>query len=227
MSLIENFRQSGPKPGAQIPKAPDIAAQLSQAESDYAALQAEHGSIALDAIAGLPGGSDRLQELQRDLATIGDRVATLKAAHKAAIERDEAAVKAQRAALQKTQLAAVRKHLEARDAAAVAFSRAIEEATKQFHTLLDRSAKAESACPIGMAWPHGSLCGRDPIRALVANEIFRLSASPGNGDGRALPGAEMPSPEYQWQPAALPALGEKIGAASKYVLAKLTGKAAE
>jgi len=226
MTILEAIRG---KPGTKAAQAqaPEILRRLHSAEAELAELETQHGNAALDAIVGEAGASDRLNTLNRDLAKARDSVATLRAAHDAAVERDEATITAQRAAIRKTQMAAVRKHLEARDAAAVALSAAIEEATKQYHALLDRSAKAQAACPVGMTWPISTVCETDPIRKLVRNELFRLSATAGNRDGRAFPGAELPGSEYEWQPQKIVALADAIKQGSEFAMNKLAGKAAE
>lgn len=225
MSVIENLRRPAAKPAAVATlKAVDIAAQLATAENDLRALESQHGSAALDAVARSPGGADRLTALNGKLSEARERVSMLRAAHKAALERDEAALAAQRAALQKTQIAAMRKHLEMRDRAAAALSEAISEAAKQYHLLLDHSAKAQAACPIGMNWPQGD--DWNGTRRYVVNEFFRVSASPGNQDGRSLPGSEEPDARFTWQPDAIPPMAEKIKAASRFVLEKITGNSA-
>ena len=227
MSLIDNLRGSpGAKPQHTV-QAPEVAAKLATAEAELSELEAQHGGAALDALSGGSGATERLAGINRQLAAARDSVTTLRAAHKAAVDRDAATIRAQRAALQKTQIAAVRKHLEARDAAAVTLSAAIAEAAKHYHVLLERSAKAMAACPIGTEWPGGTMCEHDPIRRLVEHELYRASASPGNRDGRAFPGAQLPGMEYEWQPAAVPPLADKISAASRYVMTELTGKAPE
>jgi len=224
MSLIDNLRGSpGTKPTHSM-QAPEVAMKLATAEAELRELEGAYGTVALEALSAAPGAKDRLTAAERQLVDSRQRVATLKAAHRAAVDRDEATIRAQRASLQKTQIAAVRKHLEARDAAAIALSAAIAEATKQYHLLLDRSAKAQAACPIGTDWPGGTLCEPDPIRKLVEHELFRASASPGGHDSRDFPGAQLPGLEYEWQPAAVPPLADKINAASQYVMTELTGK---
>jgi hypothetical protein len=226
MTILDTIRgKPGAKP-AQM-QAPDVQRKLRAAEAELAELETQHGTAALDAIVGEAGASDRLEALNRNLARSRESVATLRAAHTAAVERDEETVRAQRTALHKAQLAAVRKHLDARDAAAEALSAAIAEATKQYHVLLERSAKAQAACPIGTTWPINSLCEHDPLRKALTHELFRLSATAGNHDGRAFPGAQLPGMEFQWQPAAIPALVDQVKHASRYVIAKLTGKSAE
>jgi small-conductance mechanosensitive channel len=224
MESIRGKPAAKPQPPLQ---APEIEQRLNHAQARVSELYAQRRGTALDAETGDTAAAAQLENLNREIAAANDRVATLRAAHEAAIERDEATLQAQRAALQRTQLAAVRKHLEARNAAAVALTAALDAAAKQFHILLERSDKAQAACPIGMTWPHGALCEADPLRNLVVAELYRLSATPGNKDGHALPGAGFPSSEYEWQPATIPPMAERVGAASAYVLAKLTGKATE
>jgi hypothetical protein len=226
MTILESIRG---KPGtkAHTAQAPDVLRKLRVAEAELAELETQHGNAALDAVIGDAGAQGRLDTLTRNLASGRDKVATLKAAHHAAIERDEAAVRSQREAIRKTQFTAMKQHLAARDAAAVAFSAAIAEAAKQYHTLLDRSAKARAACPIGETWPYDTLCEIDPLRLAVEHEIFRVSATPGDMDGRSLPGARLPDVKVQWQPEATVPLADKIKKASAYTIAKLTGKAPE
>ncbi len=224
MTILEAIRG---KPGTKAAQAPEILRRLHAAEAELAELETQHGNAALDAIVGEAGASDRLNTLNRDLAKARDSVATLRAAHDAAVERDEATIAAQRAAIRKTQMAAVRKHLEARDAAAVALSAAIEEATKQYHALLDRSAKAQAACPVGMTWPVSTACGTDQIRGLVMNELYRASATAGNRDGRAFPGAEFPSRLFEHQPKAIPSLVDAIKQGGEFAITTLVSKAAD
>ena len=226
MTILEAIRgKPGTKP-AQM-QAPDVQRKLRAAEAELSELEAQHDAAALDAVIGEAGAEDRLATLNRDLTRARDHVAMLRGAHKAAIERDQAIIRAQRFALRRTQMAAMRAHLVARDAAAAALRAAIEEATKQYRALLDRSAKAIAACPIGMSWPLGTDCEADPIRRLVTHELFRLSATPGNRDGRSLPGAELPSPQVEWQPQAITPLADKIKQGSDYAISILTGRAPE
>jgi hypothetical protein len=226
MTILEAIRG---KPGAKTlaAQAPEVLRKLRAAEAELAELETQHGAAALDAIADEAGASDRLATLNRNLTNARDNVATLKAAHTAAVERDEMTLNVQRTAIRKTQMAAVRKHLEARDVAAAALTEAIAEATKQYHALLDRSAKAQAACPIGTKWPFDTVCEIDPIRRLVTDEIFRASATAGNRDGRAFPGAQLSNAKYEWQPRAIPSLVETVRQSSEYAMRQLIGKAPE
>lgn len=223
MNILDGIRGKAASTPTKPPLAPDIANTLAAAEAELFELEAKHGNLALDAMAGEPDAASRLATLTRDLSSARENVATLKAAHKAAVDRDEANIRAQRAALRKTQIAAMRKHLDARDAAAIALSASIADAARHYRTLLDRSTKARSACPIGAIWPTATDCEPDPIRRLVQYELFRLSATEGNQDGRALPGAMM-LPGYQWQPAAIPPLVDAIKRGSEHAIAELAGK---
>lgn len=229
MSLIDNLRgKPGPKAAQPMPatQASAIVAKLQTAESELRALEAQHGDAALEAIGGEAGAQDRLETISAKLKGAREKISTLEAAHAAAVKRDEAMLDAQRTSLRKTQIAAMRKHLEARNAAAERFSAAMAEAAAQYRAMIDRSAKAMAACPIGSNWPQGTLCEIDPIRQLAQHEMFRLSATPGNRDGRTLPGAALPSANVEWQPQVIKPLSETLKTASDFVIAKLTGKEA-
>src|SRR5258708_7221122 len=105
MSIISNFAAK-PKAGT----AADIQNRLQAAKQDLAAIEARHGDLALAAIGGADGAQTAFDPATAALATARGTVATLGAAHKAAVERDEATLRKNRAALQKSQLAAVRSH---------------------------------------------------------------------------------------------------------------------
>jgi hypothetical protein len=169
MSLMDNIRgKPGPKPLPPL-QAPEIEQRLYHAQVRVSELCAQRRGTALDAETGDTSAAAQLENLNREIAAANDRVATLRAAHEAAVERDEATLRAQRAALQKTQLAAVRKHLEARNAAAVALTGALEEAAKQYRILLERSDKAQAACAriVSRSRPAASN-GRTNFRATTA-----------------------------------------------------------
>ena len=227
MTILEMIGEKpGPKP-IQPLQAPEIETRLKAAKARLAELEAQHGPAALDAVAGSLDASEHLADLNQRLTKVREQVATLHSAHAAAVARDAATVQAQRTALRKTQINAIRKHLEARDAAAIALSSALEEAAKHFHTLLDRSEKALRACPLGMTWPDATLCELDALRALVANEMLRASASPANREGHKFTDPTLPSLDYAFQPKAVPLLADKIKAASQYTIAKLAEKEAQ
>jgi hypothetical protein len=222
MTLLETVRG---RPAAKLAPRGAILAELKIAEAEVARLEAQHGAAALDAFANETGAEKRLEDLNRQLATGRERANTLKAAHKAAAEREEAAILAQRAALQKTQRAACLKHLQARDAAADALSIAIADAAEHYHALLDLSAKAQAACPVLTQWPDGSLCDEGSIRRLVGGEMCRVSVTAGNRDGRALPGSALPGTEFEWQPNAIAPMAEQVKAASAFLASRLKGEA--
>jgi len=220
MSIIETIKGRGKAPGQA-----DILTNIANAEAELAELERQHGPASLAAVEQVPNAAIELEALNRKIAIARERVKTLQAAHRAAIQRNEAALAADRAAIQKSQIAAVRKHLEARDAALVAFAAKMAEATAHYHEMIDRSLKAQNACPIGMAWPDGSLCEPHMIRGLASGEFYRISATPGNADARSLPGSRAPNPDFDHNPSAIAPLVDTIKHASAYVIAKLMGKA--
>jgi hypothetical protein len=222
MSIISNFAG---KP--KVVTAADIQNRLQAAQQELAAIEARHGDLALAAIGGADGAQTEFDAATAALTKARGTVATLSAAHKAAIERDEANLRRSRAALQKSQLAAVRSHLNARDAAADAIATAIAEMAKQWKLLLERSAKARNANPIGGKFPSGALCGVQELQTLVAYELHRACT---DGNGGEVGGEELPGSlrfAEGWPPTAAPPLVEKLRAASLHVVAVLTGKIAE
>jgi hypothetical protein len=219
MSVIDRLKP-GPRPITPL-QAPEIEERIAAAEREFADVERTHGEAALDAVAGDEAAIARLNDVVAQMARTRDKITMLHAAHRAAIQRDEATVKAQRVALRKTQLASVKKHLDARDEAATALCKALEDAAKQFHLLLDRSEKAKEACPIDLEWPYDSFCEPMPIREAVVHELFRISASPGDQDSRALPGAQPTNFDYEWQPKAIAPMAPTIHKASAQTLAAL------
>jgi hypothetical protein len=97
---------------------------------------------------------------------------------------------------------------------------------KQYHLLLDHSVKAQAAWPVGMTLPIGGTATETKLlRKLVAVELFRISASPGDTDLRSFVGSELPSSAFLHQPAAIKPLVEQVKAGTAFALSKLTGKA--
>jgi hypothetical protein len=228
MSLIDNLKGGGTKPPQfNSPQAPAIAEKLRAAEAELAELERQHSDAALDSVLGTTGGADRLATLNRQLAAARDKAATFRSAHAAAVARDEAAARAYRASLQKTQINAVRQHLAARDKAAERLSAAIADAATAYHELLDRSGKAQAAWPVGMGDcpAEAALTSRDVLRSLVGYELHRVSAAAGDlgGEGRALLGSRLPSMNFQHQPEAIPPLVDRVRRASAHTIRELTG----
>ena len=89
---------------------------------------------------------------------------------------------------------------------------------------LDRSAKAQAACPVLTSWPDGGLCGLADLRRLVTGEMYRASAS-NSRDDRALPGAHHPSAETEWNPKGIAPLADQVKAASAFLASRLKGGA--
>jgi hypothetical protein len=224
MSIIENLKgRTAPKLSSKT-----VAADIEAANNELAELKGRHGAAALAVIEGVAGADKAMADLNARITVARERIATLQAAQRLVLQREEAEIAAQRASLHKTQIAALKKHLDARDAAVVAFVSAMEEATKHYHDLLDRSAKAKLIKPILSAWPEwDDICEPMVIRKLAAGEFFRLSAAPGDLGGRALPGASFLSADYEHNPGAIPPMADAIKQSSAGIMAKITGKASE
>jgi hypothetical protein len=217
MSIVETLKA---KTAAKSLSSSDIKSELSAAEAILAETEAAHGEAALAAMTG-SGAASALRDLETRLTDQRQRVATLRAAHQAAIRREEAAVAAQRASLRKSQYIALTRHVAARNAAAKAFATAIEEAAKQYRALHTHSLKARQACPIGLQFEGGPTFEQDGLRTLIAAEMFRVSAQDGNKDGLKLPEAAPNHVNYQSAPSHIPPLVDTITKASERTVAHL------
>jgi len=221
MSIIENVR------GRASPKAPspaDIRAELALAEATQISLQSEHRAAALAVFAHEAGAEGRLRDLEGKLAAQRHRVETLKAAYDAAVEREAEQQAAKKAAREKKQRSDAADALAARGKAAVALSKALGDAGVAYRALLAHSTEAVTAYPPLTQWIGDGICNANDIRTAVQHELYRVSAQAGDPDKSALPGAQT-SPHYEWQPKAIPSLGERITKANETLLAKLNVKA--
>jgi hypothetical protein len=208
---------------AYEPTAPAINWKLQDVLNRLKPLEASQAELALDAELGGAGAAERLTKLQADIAAEKATIGKLKLAHTAGLGRDQVAERAQRAALRKAQVAALRKHLEARDSAADALTVAIAEAVKQFKVLVERSRKGGDASPIGSEWPEGAITGIGQIQALVAQELYRIDGGdPMIGNRRSFPGAAVLHLDYQGKPHAIVPLADHLRANSKFILDTVT-----
>lgn len=210
------------KPGAPI--APAIRANLADAQAKLDGLLREHGDIALEAALGTPGAAGKLADIDTEIATLRAKVATLSAALSAAEARDAATIRAQRAAIQRTQINAVKAHLGRRNNAAARFASAIEEAARQWKLLLEHSHKAQAANPIGGAWPTGSLCDLPALRHAVEREMWRVGGDAAIGGKAALPGGNAHEFQNRHDPAGLPKLADVLKTAADATVAELEGR---
>jgi hypothetical protein len=201
-----------------------IAGKLASAERELADAQSEHGEAALASVADTPGAGQRLTALTTQLSDLRSRIVTLKAAHATASAKEEKAAAASRAAIQRVQIRAVEQHLAARDRASEELSAALTQVAASWRVLLDRSAKAVAATPIGAAWPLGSLCERDTLKRLVERELFRLAGDATLGNTQSFPGANPHDMRLLSQPEAIPELASELKKASRYTIDTLTGQ---
>lgn len=225
MSVIDNLRRK-PTPAAPVIQAPDVLQRLGLAQSRLEGLQAQHGAVALDAVLNVDGADGRLAALERELASARAEVVTLQSAHKAAQARDEATILQQRASLYKTQLATVKRKLEARDQAAQELADAFGTVAKAWHTMIDASKAAKAATPVGTAWPEDglpSLIDFEGIKKLVAHEMYRVAGDPKIGNYHSFPGS-APTAGNEGQPDNIRPLADTLKAHTAFVLERLTGR---
>ncbi|MFZ0692864.1 MAG: hypothetical protein WAN51_01715 [Alphaproteobacteria bacterium] len=227
MSTMSTLLNRSPK-APQAPKASEVLRKLEQAEATLADLEAQHGQLALDALAGVDGATKALADAEAKLSEARTKVANLHAAHRTAIANDEAAERARVTAIQKTQLNAVKSHLAARDNAAEELATALEAAGKAWRTLLQRSGQAQEACPIRTEFPLGGLCGLGDLRRIVEREMFRVAGDGSMNNAASLPGAHWGCDiNLQHNPDAVPPLVDEIKRASAFVIGKLKEQVAK
>jgi hypothetical protein len=225
MSLIESLR---PKAAVHKPQVPDILRKLETARAELASIATRHAEAALDALTGGADAIAALDSVNRELGMARERIENLSAAHKAAIDRDQAAARAQRASLQRTQINALRKHLEMRDQAAIALADIVGKFSVEYRKLVDHSAKAVGACPLGYEWPDGvALCIPDEIKVVVGAELWRVADVRNPHEYRngehplAPPGAAADQADFIGYPTRTPPLAERIARATSAILARL------
>jgi hypothetical protein len=225
MSVIDNLRRK-PTSAAPLIQAPDISQRLALAQAELERLQAQHGDVALDALLSVEGADTHLASLEKRIALARADVVKLQSAHKAALARDEATILQQRASLYKTQMAAVKRKLEARDQAAQELQDAFGTVAKAWKTMIEVSKAAKAATPAETHWPEyglPDLIDFDGIKLLVANEMFRQAGDPGLGNRQSFPGSRA-TPGNEGRPDQIMPLADTMKAHSAVVLKGLTGK---
>jgi hypothetical protein len=226
MSVIDTIRGKAPSPPATKfpqPALPIVRRKLDEAQAALAAQEQKCAELGVDVAMGEIDPSVLTTE-RKVLYGLRQDVEQLQAAAKVAEQRDKTTLEAQRQSIRKTQLAAARKHLQARDAAAAALSAALTEASKQYRLLVEHSAQAQAAKPIGLnQWPGAEEFKPSAIARLVAAEMYRVSADVvGVGIRNVLPGAAAPDIMHKHNPQGVAPLAETISKTSAGVAARLT-----
>jgi hypothetical protein len=172
------------------------------------------------------GADARLAALEKEIASARANVGKLKAAHGAALARDDAAILAQRASLYKAQFNTIKRQLERRNQAAQELQDAFGIVADKFKIMIEASRAAKNATPVGTTWPEDALPALidfDGIKLLVSNEMYRVAGDPALGNKFTYPGAKQ-TPGNEGQPHLIEPLVDRMKAHTAFVLEKLTGK---
>lgn len=223
MNILSKLK---PASGSKAPTTPEIAERIRTTEAEVARLDGELGEVALAEFLGAPGAAEKATALSGQLMQLRETLAKLKRAQVVALEHEEAEQRRVRVQLARTQIRNVKEALAARDEAAVAMNAALAEACQQFKTLVAKSTKARSACPLGMEWPAGSLCEFSDLHRLVEETLWKFGANPTLGARDHFPGAKTTF-DLMHQPERIPDLPDTIKASSAHVLAVLDGRVKE
>jgi hypothetical protein len=201
----------------------EIERKLARAQEDVGGFGAEYAEASLDALNGKPGAQNRVDSIEAEHARAAALVKQLSAALAAAKARDEEELRANRAALRKTQTAACKAHLNARDRAAEAMSTALLETARQWKLLVEHSEKAQNATPIGTRWPEGDAAASayGELVRLVTREMRLASHNAGLDTHHRIPGAAPIDDVLNVLP-----LVTMIKQASVCAIAAITGKPA-
>ena len=225
-SIIENIKghltPASPPKGVLIAR--DVATKLAEAAAALSALRDGEGALALSALYKEAGAEARLDDLQKQIAEQTAKVTALRAALKAAEQRDAAIIRGERANMAKMQLNAVKKALTLRDAAAEALSLSIAESVAQWKILVEQSIRAKQCNPVGGEWPapNDDFYSVGGLRKMVAHELHRLGADPKMVT--SFPGGVTDDLNNLAQPDKTPAMAPKLKANSEMVVGTLSGK---
>jgi hypothetical protein len=232
MSLIENIRSKGKHGGNRVPfsdapAAPGILVKLGTAEEQF---ERQHRKVEELSLAVVQGDVDR-EVLVAENAALSDlrlEIETLRAAHKIAVEKDAVAMRGRRTAQRKKDLAKCQAFLDARNAAAIEFSKALEDAVVHYRALVENSEKAVAAVPFGSEAIVGAQSGikhalsRYELRRLLSHELYRVANDPGAKSAIAFPQAQAPSRNFEWAPATIRPLVDIVVEQSRYAAQRLT-----
>jgi hypothetical protein len=213
----------GTKPRAPATAA-EIKARLAAQDAAVRDLERRHAQVSLAWAVGEDGAAGALQTIDGELEAARREGRALQAALALAQDKAVQEEAARIAALQATQIRAVEQHLGQRDKAAAELAVAIENAVSAYRRLLDRSAKARSACPVGAKWP-GGLCDVGALKETIGHEMWRVGAGPAGPNGigfpSAFPGAHPP--RIGAEPGTIEPMAEVVQRASRHVLDTLKG----
>lgn len=196
------------------PKGPvtaaSLAAQLQQAEQDLATLESQEPALSLAVAEQVGGAEANLTALQERIGEKRANIATLRAAHRAAQQREAAADRDRRARLVAETQAAVAAELDASVEDGKTFERHLRAAAKAHRSMHERRQRAaDLAVKIGGLVPGARLYGTALVRA-VEGEIYRLSDSGTMAHEYSLPGGRPIGWETIHNPAAIPSLVSQL-----------------
>jgi hypothetical protein len=194
----------------------DLKFELSQAQDALADLEDRYGEAALDAHLKEPGADAALTELNAKLLITRAKVAELKVIIAASEKRAADLLLAQRASVQKTQMAAFSKHLDLRDQAAKSFAVAIKEAATAYRAMQEHTTKALAATPIMTQLPN-AVFGEDDLRRMAGGEAWRYTSGAIGGDPLALPGAAAATGEQIGDPQRMKPIADELAEETTYL----------
>jgi len=220
MSILE--RALGAKPKPVDPAI--LQTRLADANRHIRELESQYAAVALEWASGGPTEAAKRDRLEADITAAKRDRDALTAALALAREAEAARERENAAALRAKQVRAVVQHLRGRTRAAAELSAAIAQAASAFKAMIEASEKANAACPIGSAWPMGSLCSFGELKKLTEAELYRHGGDPSLSHARSFPGADARDFTKAGNPASLTPIVDALQAADDFVINVLKGR---
>jgi hypothetical protein len=182
------------------PFAPVVEEEIVSAESDLAKLEAGRGAAALSAMTE-GGDVNAIAKLDAEAASIRARIFNLRAAYRAANERDARQAAEAWYQRQLSDLGAFAAALAERDAAVIKFCESMKIAAESYREIFELSDAVAVLLPEGTQLPSGfsahhgevrvdGLPQAAPLDHLASHEMFRHSGVTRPGQSGALPGSK-------------------------------------
>lgn len=232
MSIEPNEIAAVPQSAEPAPQSADrgslaekIVPRLAEAKAALAMLELQREVITLDWGLEKPGAEERMEAFDRDIEKATAKVKGLELALTAATAKDEAEERQRWAAIIRSQIGAVRSHLNARMRAAAKFTKAAEELNAAWLEMIAEADKAKAARPVGSEWPlYQSLCEFGHTKQLCERELYRIGGDDTIGNLKSLPGGKAGDQRLVHNHRAIKPMAEELKVALDDTIAVLQGR---
>jgi hypothetical protein len=202
--------------------APDVGERLEKAKARLAALEAEHGRLALAATLNETGATGKLATWEKQVSAAKSEIGQLEAAHEVAQLRDRADEARRDVAVRREQYTKLEKHAAARVKAAKKMSAGLALFAEGYSEFLPHTGAMVDGLPSGCEWPPAWAHHLSRAEPAICNEMWRHSAVKQIGErGVALPGAKPLNEINRYQPEMIRPLAETVAESNEYLLSAI------